>query len=158
VLLRDHLHVEVGQVGLAYAAFGVTMTAGRLAGDRVVQALGRRRCLAVLTVVGSAGLSAGMAAGTLGGVIGGFALPGLGLSIMVPVLFSTAADGDGPSGPAIATVGGLGYAGMLIGPAVIGLVAQSNGVPFALWLLPVFTVAAGSLGVAAVRMTADASR
>lgn len=158
ILLRDHLHVRVGEVGLAYAAFGITMTAGRLAGDRVVHALGRPRCLTVLTLAGSAGLAAGMATGALAGVIAGFALLGLGLSIMVPVLFSAAADGDGPSGPAIATVGGLGYTGLLIGPAVIGLVAQQASVPFALWLLPMFTVAAGTLGVAAVRMTAAPTR
>jgi MFS family permease len=154
VLLRDHLHVTGGEVGLAYAAFCVTMTAGRLAGDRVVQRLGRSRCLAVLSLVGTIGLAAGMSTDVLAGAVTGFALLGLGLSIMVPLLFSTAADTNGPAGPAIAAVAALGCVGMLVGPSLIGLVAQLTSVPSALYLLPPFTLAAGLLGIAGVRLSA----
>lgn len=154
VLLRDHLHVTGGQVGLAYAAFCVTMTAGRLAGDRVVHALGRARCLAAVTLLGTVGLGAGMASDVLAGTIAGFALLGFGLSIMVPVLFSTAADGDRPAGPAIAAVAALGCVGMLVGPSLVGLVAELSSVPSALYLLPPFTLAAGLLGIAGVRLSA----
>lgn len=153
VLLRDHLHVRGGEVGLAYAAFCVTMTAGRLAGDRVVHRLGRVRCLAVLAIVGTAGLGAGMASDVLAGAVIGFALLGLGLSIMVPLLFSTAADGAGPAGPAIAAVAALGCVGLLVGPSLIGLVAELTSVPSALYLLPPFTLAAGLLGIAGVRLS-----
>jgi MFS family permease len=152
VLLRDDLHAHPGQVGLAYAAFSTTMTIGRVVGDRMVHALGRTRSIALLTVVGSAGLAAGLATTALVGTVIGFALLGIGLSVMVPVIFSTAADGTAP-GPAIATVSTLGYTGFLVGPTVIGLIAEGTSVPFALWLLPVFTTAGGALGIAAVRMT-----
>ncbi len=154
VLLRDHLHARGGAVSYGYAAFCVTMTGGRFAGDRVVQALGRARCFAVLSVLGAVGLAAGMGAGSLVGAVAGFAVLGLGLSIMVPVLFSTAADTDGPAGPAIAAVAALGCVGMLAGPSLIGLVAQLTSVPAALYLLPPFTLIAGVLGVAGVRLSA----
>ena len=153
VLLRDNLDAGPSQVGLAFAAFSLTMTAGRLVGDRVVHRLGRARSIAVLTVIGSAGLAAGLAPGGLVGAVIGFALLGVGLSVMVPVVFSTAADGAAP-GPAIATVSTLGYTGFLVGPTAIGLIAQGTSVPFALWLLPLFTCAGGVLGIVAVRMTA----
>ncbi len=153
VLLRDTLHARPTQVGLGYAAFSVTMTGGRLAGDRVVQALGRARTIAVITVVGSLGLAAGLATRGLIGTVLGFATLGIGLSVLVPVLFSTASDGAAP-GPAIATVSTLGYTGFLAGPTAIGLIAQATSVPFALWLLPVFTCSGGALAIAAVRMTA----
>ncbi|MBV9592737.1 MAG: MFS transporter [Actinobacteria bacterium] len=153
VLLRDHLHVRAGQVGFAFAAFSIMMTAGRVVGDRIVHALGRARCVAGLSVVGAAGLAIGMGTNTLSGDVIGFAFLGVGLAVMVPVLFSTAADTDGPSGPAIATVSSFGYLGFLLGPSGIGLVAQAAGVPFALWLLPFFTLAGGVLGVIAVRLT-----
>lgn len=153
VLLRDNLNARPGQVGLAFAAFSTTMTIGRLAGDRVVHTLGRARTIALITVVGAAGLATGLATSTLGGAVVGFALLGLGLSVMVPVVFSTAADGTAP-GPAIATVSTLGYSGFLIGPTMIGLIAQGTSVPFALWLLPLFTCTGGTLGILAVRMTA----
>jgi MFS family permease len=153
VLLRDNLHAHPGEVGLAYAAFSTTMTAGRLAGDRVVHALGRARSIALLTAIGATGLAAGLAFDALPGAVIGFALLGIGLSVMVPVIFSTAADGAAP-GPAIATVSTLGYTGFLVGPTAIGLIAEGTSVPFALWLLPIFTTAGGVLGIAAVRMTA----
>ncbi|HEY3632352.1 MAG TPA: MFS transporter [Jatrophihabitantaceae bacterium] len=153
VLLRDNLHAHPGQVGLAYAAFSTTMTGGRLAGDRVVHALGRARSIALLTAIGAAGLAAGLATGSLIGTVIGFALLGIGLSVMVPVVFSTAADGAAP-GPAIAMVSTLGYTGFLVGPTAIGVIAEGTSVPFALWLLPIFTTAGGVLGIAAVRMTA----
>lgn len=153
VLLRDNLHAHPGEVGLAYAAFSTTMTAGRLAGDRVVHTLGRARSIAVLTAIGAAGLAVGLAFDALPGAVIGFALLGIGLSVMVPVVFSTAADGAAP-GPAIATVSTLGYTGFLVGPTAIGLIAEGTSVPFALWLLPIFTTAGGVLGIAAVRMTA----
>lgn len=154
VLLRDNLGAHPAEVGLAYAAFSTTMTGGRLVGDRVVHALGRARSIALLTVIGAAGLAVGMAFRALPGAVIGFALLGIGLSVMVPVLFSTAADGAAP-GPAIATVSTLGYTGFLVGPTAIGLIAQGTSVPFALWLLPIFTTAGGVLGIAAVRMTAS---
>lgn len=160
VLLRENLHAHAGQVGLAYAAFSATMTVGRLAGDRVVHALGRARSIALLTAIGAAGLAAGMATSALIGTVVGFALLGIGLSVMVPVIFSTAADGAAP-GPAIATVSTLGYTGFLAGPSAIGLVAEATSVPIALWLVPIFTTAGGILGITAVRMTAgrrDASQ
>jgi predicted MFS family arabinose efflux permease len=153
VLLRDNLAVSAGQVGLAYAAFSLTMTAGRLVGDRVVHALGRSRSIALVTAIGAVGLAAGLATNVLVGTVIGFALLGLGLSIMVPVMFSTAADGAAP-GPAIATVSVLGYGGFLVGPTMIGLIAEATSVPAALWLLPLFTLAGGVLGIVAVRMTA----
>jgi MFS family permease len=151
VLLREHLHAPSGQDSLAYAAFCVTMTAGRLAGDRVVQALGRARCLGALALAGAVGLAAGMASNTLTGTTLGFALLGLGLSIIVPNLFGAAAQSGGPSAPAIATVAALGCVGMLAGPGLIGGIAELTSVPAALYLLPPFTIAAGALGVAGIR-------
>jgi fucose permease len=153
VLLRDHLGATGARVGAAYAAFCATMTAGRLAGDRVVHALGRGRCLAGLALIGCLGLGAGLLAHNIAGAVLGFGLLGLGLSVMVPVLFSTAADTRGPSGPAIAAVATLGCVGLLAGPSLIGLVAEVTSVPSALYLLPPFTLVAGALGVAGVRMS-----
>jgi len=157
VLAREHLGAHPAQAGLAYAAFSVTMTGGRMAGDRLVGWLGRQRAIASITIIGAASLAAGLASNTLVGAVAGFAGLGLGLSAMVPVLFSTAADGAPAAGPAIAVVSTLGYSGFLVGPTVIGLVAQASSVASAMWLLPGFTAAGGALGVVAVRMTGRAA-
>jgi MFS family permease len=154
VLLRDSLDVPAAQAGLGYAAFAAMMTVGRFAGDRVVATLGRTRCFTVLSVIGAAGMTLGLAVETFGTAVAGFALLGLGLSAMVPVLFSTAADADGPAGPAIAAVSAIGCVGLLLGPSAIGGLAQLFGVPGALAVLPPVTLLAGALGVAGVGLTA----
>ncbi len=152
VLLREHLHMPSSSAGFAYAAFCVTMTGGRFAGDRLVARFGRDRCLATVALIGAAGLALGLAGNSLPAAVGGFAALGLGLSIMIPVLYGAAPSGTAPSGPAIATVAALGCVGMLVGPSLIGLVAQLTSVASALYLLPPFTLAAGALGVAGIRL------
>ncbi len=157
VYLRDDLHVSPGQAGIAFGAFTVMMTIGRLTGDRLVLALGRSRSLSLLAGIGAVGMSAGLLSNTLAGASIGFACLGLGLSVMVPVIFSTAADGPGAAGPKLALVSSLGYLGFLLGPASLGPLAHATSVHTALWILPSFAALAGVLGVIAVRMTARLS-
>ncbi len=157
VYLRDDLQVSPGQAGIAFGAFTVMMTVGRLTGDRLVLALGRSRSLSLLAGVGTVGMSAGLLSNTLIGSSIGFACLGLGLSVMVPVIFSTAADGPGAAGPKLALVSSFSYLGFLLGPASLGPLAHATSVHAALWVLPTFAALAGVLGVIAVRMTARVS-
>lgn len=157
VYLRDDLQVSPGQAGIAFGAFTVMMTIGRLTGDRLVLALGRSRSLSLLAAVGALGMSLGLINNTLIGSSIGFACLGLGLSVMVPVIFSTAADGPGAAGPKLALVSSFSYLGFLLGPASLGPLAHASSVHTALWVLPTFAALAGLLGVIAVRMTARVS-
>jgi len=154
VYLRDDLHTAAGHTGLAYLAFTVMMTVGRLIGDRVVGSLGRARSVAAVSAIGAVGMSLGLAAHTLPAAIAGFGCLGLGLSVLVPVFFSTAADGPGAAGPKLALVSSFSYLGFLIGPAALGPLASATSIHTALWILPTFAALAGILGVIAVRMTA----
>ena len=125
-----------------FAAFSVTMAAGRLAGDRLVRALGGRRVMqagAGLAVAGFA-LALGLAAPLAGAI--GFGLVGLGLSNVVPVLFSAAGRAH-PAAPSVgvALASGLGYAGMVGGPPLIGFAADAVGLRLAL-LIPLLAAAA----------------
>jgi MFS family permease len=66
----------------------------------------------------------------------GFALVGLGAANIVPVLFSAAGRQRAmPAGMAVAAVTTTGYAGVLLGPAAIGFVAEATSLPFAFWML-----------------------
>lgn len=153
VYLRDDLRVAAGHTGLAYGAFTIMMTAGRLLGDRVVAALGRARSLTTVAVIGSVGMALGLLSDNLVGAVIGFGCLGLGLSVLVPVFFSTAADGPGAAGPKLALVSSFSYLGFLIGPAALGPLASATSVHAALWILPAFAALAGILGVIAVRLT-----
>jgi MFS family permease len=157
IYLHDGLHLSSGHAGLAYECFTVMMTVGRLLGDRVVHRLGRMRSLGFLSAIGVLGMASGLALHDLPGALIGFACLGLGLSVMVPVFFSTAADGQGAAGPKLALVSSFSYAGFLLGPAAVGQLANATSIYSALWLLPAFAGLAGVLGVAAVLLTARSS-
>lgn len=146
VYLRADLGSSPGLAGAGFVAFSVTMTIGRLFGDRLTDRWGRSRTLGILATVGCLGMAAGLLVGTPAAAVAGFGVLGLGLSCVVPVLLGAAGDGPGASGPSIAAVSTCGYIGFLAGPAMIGGLAELSSLPAALWMLPVLTAAAGLLG------------
>lgn len=111
-----------------FAAFSLTMTICRFMGDFAVRALGRVRTLMAGSLLAALGL--GMAILMPQPVLAtiGFALVGFGLANVVPVLFSTAGETPGiaPS-IGVAMVATLGYAGLLLGPPLIGFGADLFG-------------------------------
>ena len=133
LLLRDFRGTPAASAGIGYAYFSVAMAIGRLTGDRLVARLGP-----VWTVRAGAALAAtGFLIAALlpwaAAALLGFVLVGLGAANVVPVMFSAA--GRLPaSAPAvsIAAVTTLGYAGLLLGPALIGFVAHATSLPTAL--------------------------
>lgn len=157
VYLREDLASSPGLAGAGFVAFSVTMTGGRLAGDHLTARFGGARLLSVLSVVGGVGLAGGLLPGVPWSAVVGFALLGLGLSCMVPVLFSAAGSGVGSTGPAIAAVSTCGYLGFIAGPALIGGIAELTSLPAALWLLPVLTLTAGVLGRLGIQRSAPAA-
>ena len=127
-----------------YAVFSLAMTVGRFCGDRFVQAFGARKTLFFGALLGMGGylMVALLPWGAMGLI--GFVCVGLGVSNLVPVLFSMAGKQDAmPLNLAMASVCTLGYFGILAGPALIGFVAHATTLWFAFWL-----VALGLLGVA----------
>lgn len=126
------------QAGLGYMIFSVAMTIGRLTGDRIVAAAGPRWTLIAGGALGVAGLALMVAAEGVWPALAGFALVGFGASNIVPVLFSLAGrQSVMPPGLAVAAVVTVGYAGILIGPALIGFVAEATGLGAAFALLAV---------------------
>lgn len=145
IFLADVVRASASAAALGFAAYSLVMMCGRFAGDRFVARLGPPRVLAASGLSIAAGLGLAIAFRTYPATALGFAMVGLGVSNMVPILFRSA--GRGPdSGAAIASVSMVGYLGFLAGPPLIGALSQSVGLPTALWLV-VFSglaVAAGS--------------
>ncbi|CAM3170677.1 MFS transporter [Deinococcus saxicola] len=144
---RDVLGQAGGNAGIGYTAFAVTMTLGRWFGDLARTRLGDETIVRVGAAV--AGLGLGVALLAQGPVVAtvGFALSGLGLSNVVPVLYGAA--GHALAGRGIAQVATLGYGGFLLGPPLIGFVAQGVGLRGALGVALVGAVLVALLGGAA---------
>jgi MFS family permease len=119
----------------AYAAFSLLMVTGRIVGDRIVAAAGTRTTVGLGALVAAAGLAISAASpGLMGGVVG-FALVGAGLANVVPVVFSVAGRTGPSSAVGIASAATSGYAGLLIGPVVIGAVASAANLRSAIVML-----------------------
>jgi predicted MFS family arabinose efflux permease len=133
VYLRDDLGATAGFAALAYAAFSLAMTAGRLVGDRLTTVLGPVRLVQSCGLVACLGLGIGLLVDEpIAGVIG-FGCLGAGLSCIAPQVFSAAGlRNPHRAGMAIARVASLGFLGFVVGPVLIGLISGLVGLPWAL--------------------------
>lgn len=121
---------------MAFAAFSACMAIGRLSGDRLANRIGKVKVVQLGAMLGCFGLVIGLAIPHPMATIAGFSIVGLGLSVLVPLLFSIAGNlAGGESHAAIARVGTIAYSAVLIGPVMIGNVAQRTTMVVAL-LIP----------------------
>jgi fucose permease len=136
VYLHDTLGASLSTAAVGFAAFSLAMAAGRFTGDALVGRLGPRRVLRGSSAVAAVGLAAALLLGHPAIGVVSFALVGLGIANIIPVLFSAAARVPGvPSGQALAAVATTGYLGFLAGPPLIGTVAEAAGLAAGLGLV-----------------------
>ena len=145
VFLSTVRGVDPAEAGLGYAGFATAMTVGRLTGDGLVRQIGP----ALILVIGGSCAASGLLLATLTpaweATVLGYVLVGAGCSNIVPVLYTAVGRQSAmPEHIAIPAITTLGYAGVLAGPAMIGLLAQWTSLPTALLL-----IAALLFGVAA---------
>lgn len=130
--------------GLGYAAFATAMTGSRLAGDWMVTRFKPARVVVMGSLCASLGIVFSLLTSSWSFSLLGYALVGVGCANIVPVLFSAVArQTHMPQGTAVPAMTTLGYAGVLMGPALIGFVAHASSLQLALGL-----VAIALLGVA----------
>lgn len=111
--------------GVGYAVFSIAMTFGRLNGDRLINAIGRFRTMAAGSLCAFLGMGLAIFIDQQWVTLLGFVLVGLGMSNTVPLLFSVVGrQTDMPPNLALAAISGVGYAGILAGPALIGFIAH----------------------------------
>jgi MFS family permease len=148
--LKDVLGAPASTAAFAYGTFAATMTIGRLLADRLVARFGSMAILRYGAATAGVGITIVTVAPWIWAAFAGWALFGLGLSGCIPQLFSAAGHADpAAAGANVSRVAGLGYVGMLAGPAVIGwlthLVALNHAFVLLILLCAITAVAAGIL-------------
>lgn len=126
---------------MGLAAFSLAMMLCRFLGDRLRMALGDARLLTVTSITAFLGILLVIAVPYPIPVIIGLFTVGMGLSTIVPIVYSQAGAMPGlPSGVGISMVTTIGYSGFLFGPPVIGFLADWQSLRFALGLVLVLFV------------------
>jgi predicted MFS family arabinose efflux permease len=139
--LKQELHSDAGTAALAFASFSAAMAAGRFGGDWVRARFESVALLQMSGGLGAAGMALALWVSDPRVALVGFAFVGLGFANIVPVLFSAAAKVPGVT-PAqgIATVSAIGFLGMMVGPPLIGVIAEARSLTLGLGVVVVFAV------------------
>ncbi|MGM9463873.1 MFS transporter [Streptomyces murinus] len=147
--LKQDLTASAGTAAAGYACFALAMTAGRLSGTALLGRLGRARTVIAGGAVAAVGMLLGSLAPSVWMALAGFAITGLGLANIFPVAIERAGALAGASGVAIAST--LGYGGMLLGPPMIGFMADWFSLSTALTSVAALAAVAALIGVATRR-------
>lgn len=154
--LRDVLGASTSTAAFAYGTFAAAMTVGRLLADRLVARFGSTAVLRHGAITAAVGITLVALGPWMWTAFAGWALFGLGLSGTVPQLFSAAGHADpAAAGANVSRVAGLGYVGMLAGPAVIGWLTHVVALNHTFLLLTLLCVTT-AVGAGVLRTKSDA--
>jgi MFS family permease len=160
VYIKDELGTGPGVAALGFTAFSVTMTLGRLFGDRLVTRFGSARLVRTGALVAAVGFGTALAVSAPPAALVGFACLGAGMSSVIPIVFRAAGRTPGiASGVALSAVTSVGYLGFVAGPPAIGGIAELVGLPTALGVLVALAAAVAALaGTTSPQAVASAAR
>ncbi len=132
IYMNDVLGTGEGAATVAFVAFSLTMTLGRVVGDRLTAAWGTVALTRRAGALGSLGLGISLLFDVPLVAVLGFACLGAGLATVVPIVFRAAGQRTPSPGAGIAAVSTVGYSAFLVGPPAIGFLADAIGLRAAL--------------------------
>lgn len=128
IYLLNTIELDAAQATFGLIAFAGCMTLGRLFGDNARKKFGDHRILLSGSITSLAGIILVISLLHPFLVIAGFGLVGIGLSNIVPIVYSLAGSYPGISpGVGIAMSTTIGYSGFMVGPPLIGFISDSYG-------------------------------
>ncbi|GAC1462193.1 MAG: MFS transporter [Chloroflexota bacterium] len=153
VYLKGTVGTSAGLAAIGYASFSLLMVAGRITGDRLTTRFGPVALVRTGCFTASLGLSCALLVPWPPVALVGFGLVGAGLAVVFPITVSAAGRMPGlASSTAIAAVATCGYFGFLVGPAIIGFVAQLSNLRLALAIVVILVGICGFLARAVGRV------
>ncbi|MEN9292908.1 MAG: hypothetical protein RL288_704 [Actinomycetota bacterium] len=131
VLARDAFGATPFISTLPYIVFCTAMIIGRFSGDYLAHRFGASIIIATGGLISGTGLTVGLFIGGVPAIMAAWFLLGLGLSVVIPLMFSAAGTlastkytGVIAPSEAVAKVSGVSYFGFVIGPPLIGFIAD----------------------------------
>lgn len=134
--VQQELHTPQERAALAYVAFAGATAATRFAGDAVRARLSERTMLLAGPTLSATAMAFVLIVARPWAAMVGFALVGVGLATIVPILYNAATRVPGVSrAAAIASVSSIGYLGFMIGPPIVGGIAHATTLTIAMGTL-----------------------
>jgi MFS family permease len=141
IYFKDIVQAPGPLIILGYTSFMIMMATGRFLGDGMINKFGRKSVLQVGGVLISTGLFTAVFLPYLIPSTIGFMLVGLGVSTIVPTLYSIAGKHPTiPPGEALTAVSSVSFLGFLMGPPVIGYISELFGLRFSFAFIGIFGV------------------
>ena len=145
VFLADVIGSEGAVVGLGLTVFAGAMAAVRLLGDPLSERFGSRALIGASGAAGALGLAVLALSPGVPAALAGFALTGAGIAVIAPVTFRLAGRlSPRAPGVGVAAVATPGYLGFLLGPPLVGFLAEAGGLRLS------FAVLAASMALVAL--------
>ena len=130
---KQILNNSKGFVTAGFTAFSVMMVVGRIFGDKIVNKFGLRKTLLINCLIVFIGMLVALIFIHPISVVVGFGITGLGLSTIVPLIYSEAGHSKTLSaGVALAAITTVGMGGFLLGPVFIGYISEFSSLRIAL--------------------------
>ncbi|MGX9985431.1 MFS transporter [Soonwooa purpurea] len=142
VYFKDVVKSPTSLVILGYTSFMIMMATGRFLGDFLITKLGKRKVLIISGLLMFVGMMTSVLFPYVSTSTIGFMLVGLGVACCVPTVYSMAGKHSSiPPGMAIALVSSISFLGFLMGPPLIGFIAEIFGLRWSFTLFSVFGLA-----------------
>jgi MFS family permease len=136
------VQVDKELTGIGYTIFMIAMAGMRFMADGLSNRLGLKRMLQWSGLMTASGLLLAISFPQLAISLAGFFMVGLGVSAVVPLVYSEVGKSKTLSpGVALSAVSSLGFMGLLIGPPVIGFVAEATSLRFSFLTITVMALA-----------------
>ncbi|WP_442581039.1 MFS transporter [Mesorhizobium sp. ASY16-5R] len=126
--LQQERGADLATAGFAFGLFAGAMALMRFLGDAVRNRFGAVNTLRVSSLIAAAGMLIAGLSSEPWLVIAAFALSGIGIANVVPIIFSAGGNQPGmASTTGMSVVTTMGYSGILLAPSAIGFTAEHTG-------------------------------
>lgn len=141
VYFQEIVQAPTKFVILGYTAFMIMMATGRFVGDYAITKLGTRKVLIISGLLMSFGMIVAVLLPLITAATVGFMMVGIGVACCVPTVYSLAGNHPTiPAGMALAIVTSISFLGFLLGPPIIGFIAEILSLQWSFALFSLFGI------------------
>lgn len=141
IYFAEIVKVDKSLVPLGFTCFMIMMASGRFFADKAADKWGRRRVIQICGLCSLNGLLIAVLFPYLIPAVIGFMIVGLGVSSIVPMIYSIAGSKTKiPTGLALTVVSSISFFGFLLGPPAIGYISEASNLRYSYAIVSVFSI------------------